>query len=104
MVKDIVEVFHHMTVKHIDQYSLRDHFFNTEYYYSNGDENMQNIIMGSIVQESEKEDRFVIEDLTKFLFANLDQVGHDLVARNIQRGRDHGLPCKHCVKSQSIFK
>ena len=38
-------------------------------------------------------DMHVVEDLSVFLFVNGTSVpGHDLIARNIQRGRDHGLP------------
>lgn len=37
--------------------------------------------------------RYVVDDLTNFLFANKGRFpGGDLIARNIQRGRDHGLP------------
>ena len=34
----------------------------------------------------------VVTDVTDSLFANTNFPGSDLVARNIQRGRDHGLP------------
>ena len=53
--------------------------------------------------KSQKNDRFIAFDLTSYLFCNRDNgqwpnagcqagEGDDLAARNIQRGRDHGIP------------
>ena len=55
------------------------------------------MMKGLVSQPSQSFDRHVSEDLTNHLFANVDgrsvgRAGQDLVARNIQRGRDHGLP------------
>ena len=69
-------------------YRLRDNFFNATMY----EERMYDLVNGLIRQPAQKQDRFLVEDLTKFLFANTMSPGSDLAARNIQRGRDHGLP------------
>ena len=53
---------------------------------------MENVLNGLIQQSSETSDPFVTEEVTNHLFANNNPPGSDLVARNIQRGRDHGLP------------
>ena len=62
-------------------------------------ENFDNLTAG-LVQSGHSEDhmqpsdRFFVEDVTGHLFDEQegDGKGFDLVALNIQRGRDHGLP------------
>ena len=49
---------------------------------------LDEIIRGMTKQESENADSNVVEDLRGRLFAGRN----DLLAINIQRGRDHGLP------------
>ena len=52
-------------------------------------------LAGVIYQRSREADRFVTDELRNLLFANDMEprnVGEDLIARNIQRGRDHGVP------------
>ena len=53
---------------------------------------MEAIIKGMMGQKAEKFDANVVSDVTESLFANVDFPGSDLIARNIHRGRDHGLP------------
>ena len=43
-------------------------------------------------QYFQKYDPFMDENIVDFLFLNMEGFGDDLGARNIQRGRDHGLP------------
>jgi hypothetical protein len=44
-------------------------------------------------QYASHQDRYVTDQLTNLLFpVNPYSFGEDLVSRNIQRGRDHGLP------------
>ena len=53
---------------------------------------MEAIIKGMLKQRAESFDANVVSDVTEDLFANVDFPGSDLIARNIHRGRDHGLP------------
>ena len=45
-----------------------------------------------IFQNAESFDANVVSDVTESLFKNVEFPGSDLIARNIHRGRDHGLP------------
>ncbi|XP_070539712.1 dual oxidase 1-like isoform X2 [Ptychodera flava] len=50
------------------------------------------ILMGMASQIAEREDNIITEDLRGKVFGPLDFSRRDLMAINIQRGRDHGLP------------
>ena len=67
---------------------VRDNLFNTTMY----DNGVDDIMYGLTQQAAEKMDAHVTEDVTNFLFKDAGAAhGEDLVARNIQRGRDHSL-------------
>ena len=55
---------------------------------------MEAVLNGMIEQRAEAFDTNVVSDVTESLFPNQTAgfLGSDLVARNIHRGRDHGLP------------
>ncbi|GLV42469.1 Dual oxidase [Carabus blaptoides fortunei] len=50
------------------------------------------VLMGMSVQFCEEEDHKIVEDLRGNVFGPLEFPRRDLMAINIQRGRDHGLP------------
>jgi len=50
------------------------------------------LIMGMVSQIAEREDNIVTPDLHGNVFGPLEFSRRDLMAVNIQRGRDHGLP------------
>ncbi|MFT4637016.1 MAG: peroxidase [Verrucomicrobiales bacterium] len=50
------------------------------------------VLKGVASKRMQEIDPFVVEDLRNFLFAEPGQGGLDLIAINLQRGRDHGLP------------
>merc|ERR1712083_372347 len=54
---------------------------------------LENYVRGLTTQKNQKMDSSFPEELTSNLFRAEDEnIGMDLVALNIQRGRDHGLP------------
>lgn len=50
------------------------------------------VLMGMALQLCEKEDNEIVEDLRGNVFGPLEFPRRDLMAINVQRGRDHGLP------------
>ena len=84
----------------IKTYQLHKNFFNMDNYVLDDGQGMDRIVAGLLGQEAQTMDRFVTEDVTNHLFLEVgENTGHskrdfgaDLVARNLQRGRDHGLP------------
>ena len=73
-------------------YRLKDNFFDPAVYV----DQMEAVLNGMIEQRAGAFDTNVVSDVTESLFPNQTStpkfLGSDLVARNIQRGRDHGLP------------
>ncbi|XP_013778012.1 chorion peroxidase-like [Limulus polyphemus] len=75
----------------VDRVPLSNAFFNPELLPLRG--NLDSFLRGLVRQPSQKFDSFVSDQLTNHLFQpHGKDFGMDLVALNIQRGRDHGLP------------
>ena len=97
MIQGLIAMYNTQTIKQYQQYELGNNYFNLTNYEledSNG-QGMEQILTGLIKQNAQANDRHVTVEATNKLFANVGPtpgVGGDLVARNIQRGRDHGLP------------
>ncbi|CAD6227223.1 GSCOCT00006031001.3-RA-CDS [Cotesia congregata] len=53
---------------------------------------VERLLMGMAVQLAEEEDHKIVEDLRGNVFGPLEFSRRDLMALNIQRARDHGLP------------
>ena len=88
--------FHEVTVDGSPTYPMairtcnsyfRPHEFIDEYANS-----FEELIMGMTSQLTEHEDNIITEDLRGFVFGPLEASRRDLMAINIQRARDHGLP------------
>ena len=70
---------------------LRDGFFNPELIYTPG--HLDRFLVGLASQPRQRYDNIFTREVTNHLFqAKNKSFGMDLVALNIQRGRDHGLP------------
>ena len=93
MIQGIIQMFATNNAGLVDQYELSENFFNTENYHRNSGEGMEQILMGLVSQAALAMDKEVTTEVTNLLFPEEGaSFGGDLVARNIQRGRDHGLP------------
>jgi len=68
---------------------LRDVVFHPEVYV---DEGIDNIVRGTLISKQEKVRSQYVDDLRNFLFGLPGRGGIDLVATEIQRSRDFGVP------------
>ena len=94
MIQGLIGMFKDMHSKY-DEYALSHNFNNLSKYELANGKGMEMIITGMMAQKAQANDRHISEQVTNKLFVpgNMPTgVGGDLMARNIQRGRDHGLP------------
>jgi hypothetical protein len=75
--------------------ALRHAFFSPQQISQHG---IDSILRGLASQVCQELDPFVVDDVRNFLFGPPGAGGFDLVALNIQRGRDHGLPTYNQVR------
>ena len=88
-VRFIEEV--HYERKKTGMIPLSDTFFNPELIYTPGE--LDKFLVGLATQPRQKFDNIFSEQVTNHLFQGKNKsFGMDLVALNIQSGRDHGLP------------
>ena len=92
MISGLISMLGTMHNNIISTYKLGKEFFNTTRVYSYEGHGFDMIINGLINQVSPAFDLSVDGELTHNLFQGQDDFGQDLVARNIHRGRDHGIP------------
>ncbi len=71
--------------------ALRDGFFNPNF-LKNDPDNVDRILYGLASQVAEENDLAFVDEIRNFLFGPPGAGGLDLMALDIQRGRDHGLP------------
>jgi len=75
----------------VNRVPLSDSFFNPELVYVPG--KLDTFLVGLATQPGQKYDNIITDEVTNHLFqAKNKSFGMDLVALNLQRGRDHGLP------------
>lgn len=76
--------------------ALQDAFFSPQRITDEG--GIAPLLRGLAHQVCQQVDLYVIDDVRNFLFGPPGAGGFDLVALNIQRGRDHGLPSYNDVR------
>jgi peroxidase len=79
----------------VGRYNVRDNYFVPDQIINRTTGSMEGyglILNGLIRQAAQQSDSMFSEDLTNYLFKLGNFIGSDLAARNIQRGRDHGVP------------
>jgi len=71
-------------------YNLRDRYMDPSYLWQG---QMDGLMKGLLTDHSYSVDPYMSKDITNYLMRKKGQLyGSDLISRNIQRGRDHGLP------------
>lgn len=71
---------------------LEENFFNPHILQTNNGSNIEDLARWLTYTPSMKVDIFLVDSLRSKLFKNIGQAGEDLMSRNIQRGRDQGIP------------
>merc|ERR1719334_695748 len=98
MIQGLIEMYNVESGARDTTYALGDNYFDLTNYEASSGLGMEQILLGLTKQSAQGMDRHMTEEVTNKLFANvapvndIPGVGGDLVARNLQRGRDHGLP------------
>jgi hypothetical protein len=94
MIQGIIELFAIDNSGKVDEFVLHKEFGKTSRHDSFKGKGFEESLMGLMNQPSQSCDKGVSIQVTNFLFPDETgkDFGGDLVARNIQRGRDHGLP------------
>ncbi len=85
----------------VSQYNVRDNYLIPDRITNENHQGLSGydlILNGLIRQHSQAYDGEIHTDMTNHLFKTAEFVGSDLAARNIQRGRDHGLPSYHAFR------
>lgn len=91
IVKNIISITSRSFVA--DSFQLSLNFFKDDKYVVNNGQGAEMLLYGMQNQPAETSDAFITDELTNFLFRGDGATfGSDLAARNIQRGRDHGIP------------
>ncbi|KAL9953649.1 hypothetical protein ACROYT_G041099 [Oculina patagonica] len=78
------------TMSHYGHLALRDAYFSPERVSREG--GIEPLFRGAVRQAAQEVDLEMVDDMRNALFPSGRELGEDLAARNIQRGRDHGLP------------
>lgn len=73
-------------------------YWNPQEFLDSSPDAYDNMLMGLATTRVEREDHIVVPDLREHLFGPLEFSRRDLVAINIQRARDHGLPDYNSVR------
>ncbi|XP_073248167.1 uncharacterized protein [Porites lutea] len=76
--------------------SLRDVFFSPERVKREG--GLDPLFRGAVRQAAQEVDLKMVDDMRNVLFPSGSGLGSDLASKNIQRGRDHGLPDYNTVR------
>ncbi|XP_041968484.1 peroxidase-like [Aricia agestis] len=71
-------------------YKLSDHYFNP-YLLESSAESFNDILRGIVTQRAGEADSHCTGEITNMLFKSHNKWGLDLIAMDIQRGRDHGI-------------
>jgi len=76
----------------LSEINLHNHFHNPD--LMKNSDNMDEMLRGLLLTPMQEVDANLAKELTEHLFEDLSDPlsGSDLAARNIQRGRDHGIP------------
>lgn len=80
--------------------SMEEMFFKPDVVRKNG---IDPILRGAIFQKAQEVDILVHDSLRNFLFENVEgEEGFDLIALNLQRGRDHALPKYNDIRERFV--
>lgn len=108
LVSGIVALTRVDSTRNFSSYNIANEYFQDRQVTQNNGQGYDWILRGLTTTSCQRFDRFVTTGMTRSLFATPNDRGSDLVARNIQRGRDHGLPSYNvfrnlCGLSRSNF-